>query len=70
MVIEAERTIGITLTLVAFVGGAIIFTIPDLIAERRGGGAGILLAIGLDSIPESLAIGASNCFVVVEEDLQ
>jgi ZIP family zinc transporter len=28
-------------------------------AERRGGGAGILLGIGLDTIPESLAVGAS-----------
>ena len=31
----------------------------DVIAEKKGGGAGILLGIGLDSIPESLAIGAS-----------
>jgi zinc transporter, ZIP family len=59
MVIEAEKTLGIIMTLSAFVGGSIIFTIADFIAERRGGGAGILLGIGLDSIPESLAIGAS-----------
>jgi zinc transporter, ZIP family len=59
MVIEAEKIIGITLTLLSFIGGSIIFTIADVIAERRGGGAGILLGIGLDSIPESLAIGAS-----------
>jgi ZIP family zinc transporter len=59
MVIEAERTIGIIATLFAFMGGAIIFAIADLIAENRGGGAGILLGIGLDSIPESLAIGAA-----------
>jgi ZIP family zinc transporter len=59
MVIEAERTIGITLTLIAFLAGAILFTIADMIAEKKGGGAGILLGIGLDIIPESLAIGAA-----------
>lgn len=59
MVVEAERIIGITLTLLSFIGGSIIFTVADVIAEHRGGGAGILLGIGLDSIPESLAIGAS-----------
>jgi zinc transporter, ZIP family len=59
MVIEAEKNIGITLTLVAFLAGAILFTIADMIAEKKGGGAGILLGIGLDIIPESLAIGAA-----------
>ncbi len=59
MVIEAEKVVGIIMTLGAFVAGAIIFTIADVMAERKGGGAGILLGIGLDSIPESLAIGAS-----------
>ena len=59
MVIEAEKTIGITLTLIAFLVGAILFTIADMIAEKKGGGAGILLGIGLDIIPESLAIGAA-----------
>jgi ZIP family zinc transporter len=59
MVIEAEKSIGITLTLIAFLAGAILFTIADMIAEKKGGGAGILLGIGLDIIPESLAIGAA-----------
>jgi zinc transporter, ZIP family len=59
MVIEAEKSIGITLTLIAFLAGAVIFTIADIIAEKKGGGAGILLGIGLDIIPESLAIGAA-----------
>ena len=59
MVIEAEKTLGTIMTLSAFVTGSIVFTIADVIAERKGGGAGILLGIGLDSIPESLAIGAS-----------
>ena len=59
MVIEAEKNIGIIATLLAFIGGAIVFTIADLIAEKKGGGAAILLGIGLDSIPESLAIGAA-----------
>ena len=59
MVIEAEKIIGITITLLSFVAGAIVFTVADIMAERRGGGAGILLGIGLDTIPESLAVGAS-----------
>jgi hypothetical protein len=46
------------MTVLFFIGGSIIFTLIDLIAERKGGRAGILLGIGLDSIPESLAIGA------------
>jgi hypothetical protein len=33
--------------LIAFVGGSVIFTIADVIAERMGGGAGILLGIVL-----------------------
>jgi ZIP family zinc transporter len=59
MVIEAEQTLGIMMTLGAFVAGSITFTVADVLAEHKGGGAGILLGIGLDSIPESLAIGAS-----------
>jgi zinc transporter, ZIP family len=59
MVIESEEIIGNFSTLVSFLGGAVIFTLADIVAERKGGGAGILLGIGLDSIPESLAIGAS-----------
>jgi zinc transporter, ZIP family len=59
MVIEAEKNIGIILTVIAFLAGAILFTIADVIAEKKGGGAGILLGIGLDIIPESLAIGAA-----------
>jgi zinc transporter, ZIP family len=59
MVIEAEKSIGITITLIAFLAGAVLFTIADMIAEKKGGGAGILLGIGLDIVPESLAIGAA-----------
>ena len=65
MVIEAERNIGITLTLIAFLAGQTLFTIADMIAERKGGGAGILLGIGLDIIPESLAIGAGQLPVLL-----
>ena len=54
MVIEAEKSIGIMATLFAFIGGAIVFTIADIIAEKKGGGGGILLGIALDSIAESL----------------
>lgn len=59
MVIEAERTLGIIMTLGAFLAGSIIFTVADVLAEKKGGGMGILLGIGLDTIPEALAIGAS-----------
>jgi zinc transporter, ZIP family len=59
MVIQAEKSIGIISTLLFFILGAIIFTIADVIAVKKGGGADILLGIGLDTIPESLAIGAS-----------
>jgi ZIP family zinc transporter len=59
MVIEAEKVIGIVAMLACFVGGAIAFAIADWIVEHRSGEAAILLGIGLDSIPESLAIGAS-----------
>ncbi|MGB7697252.1 MAG: ZIP family metal transporter [Nitrososphaeraceae archaeon] len=59
MVIQAEKSIGLIPTLVFFIFGSIIFTIADVIATRKGGGADILIGIGLDSIPESLAIGAS-----------
>lgn len=59
MIIEAETEVGITITLLSFMGGAIIFAIADFIAEKKGGGAGILLGIGLDTIPESLAMDAS-----------
>ena len=59
MVIEAEKTIGIIPTLLFFILGAIIFTIADIIAVKKGGGAEILIGMGLDTIPESLAIGAS-----------
>jgi ZIP family zinc transporter len=59
MVIQAEKSIGIVSTLLFFIFGAIIFTIADVIAVKKGGGADILIGIGLDTIPESLAIGAS-----------
>ena len=59
MVIQAEKTIGIVPTLLFFILGAIIFTIADIIAVKKGGGADILIGIGLDTIPESLSIGAS-----------
>src|SRR5919112_231462 len=39
MVIEAEKNVGIIVTLIAFLVGAIIFTIADIIAEKKGGGA-------------------------------
>lgn len=59
MVISAEKELGVNLMLAAFVGGSIAFAVADWMAERKRGEVGILLGIGLDSIPESLAIGAS-----------
>ena len=59
MVIQAKKSIGLIPTLLFFIFGSIIFTIADVIATRKGGGADILIGIGLDTIPESLAIGAS-----------
>jgi ZIP family zinc transporter len=59
MVIQAEKSIGLNQTLLFFISGSIIFTIADVIATHKGGGADILIGIGLDTIPESLAIGAS-----------
>lgn len=65
MVVEAEKSIGIAATLFAFLRGAIPFTLADIVAEKKGGGAGILLGMGLDSIPESLAIGAAIVLVLI-----
>ncbi|MEO9294245.1 MAG: ZIP family metal transporter [Nitrososphaera sp.] len=59
MVISAEKDLGITAMLAAFVAGAIAFAAADWTVQRKKGEAGILLGIGLDSIPESLAIGAT-----------
>lgn len=49
MVVEAKKIVGLTITVFAFVIGAVLFTVLDRIAEKKGGGAGILLGIGLDS---------------------
>lgn len=51
MVLEAEKDIGLVLTMIVFALGAVIFTVADYIAEKKGMGASILLGIGLDSIP-------------------
>jgi hypothetical protein len=43
-----------------FIVGTILFTAADIIVENDGGsGAGIPVRIGLDSIRDPLAIGAS-----------
>ena len=63
MVVEAEKGIGIAATLVAFLGGAIAFTLADIVAEKKGGGAGILLGAAIASGPYfalSLLIGIQN----------
>jgi zinc transporter, ZIP family len=59
MVVEAEKLVGLLLAIIAFISGAVLFSFLDWLAEKRGGGAGILLGMGMDSIPESLAIGAA-----------
>jgi ZIP family zinc transporter len=46
-VVEAEKNIGLSQTMIPFVGGAVVFIIADLIAdliaEKKGGGSDILL---------------------------
>jgi ZIP family zinc transporter len=59
MVLEAEKLVGLLFTIIAFISGAVLFSFLDWLAEKKGGGAGILLGMGMDSIPESLAIGAT-----------
>jgi hypothetical protein len=44
MVVEAEKTLGIIMSLSAFVGGSIIFTVADFIAERGVEGLEFYLA--------------------------
>jgi zinc transporter, ZIP family len=38
MVVEAEKDIGLVLTMISFVAGAVIFTIADYIAEKKAEG--------------------------------
>ncbi|WP_458718703.1 hypothetical protein [Candidatus Nitrosocosmicus sp. R] len=52
MVVEAEKIVSLTITVFAFVIGAILFTVLDRIAEKKGGGAGILL--GMETITDKL----------------
>ncbi|WP_148685327.1 ZIP family metal transporter [Candidatus Nitrosocosmicus hydrocola] len=59
MVVEADKLVGLLVTIIAFVSGAVLFSFLDWLAEKKGGGAGILFGMGMDSIPESLAIGAA-----------
>jgi ZIP family zinc transporter len=44
--------------MVAFGGGGVVFFLIDRAIERHGGGAAQLLAMLLDFVPESLALGA------------
>ena len=44
-VTQAEKDIEMFKTMVFFIGGAVGFTIADLISEKKGGGAGILLEL-------------------------
>jgi zinc transporter, ZIP family len=59
IVLEAKKDMGLVLTMIAFALETVI-SLLQIILLKKGGGAGILLGIGLDSIPESLAIGAST----------
>ena len=45
MVIQAEKSIGLIPTLLFFIFGSIIFTIADVVATRKGGGADILIGM-------------------------
>lgn len=44
--------------LVAFIAGAIVFACLDSYIEKKGGQAGNLMAMVMDFIPESIALGA------------
>lgn len=58
LVPEGQRYLSSWMTLAAFGAGGITFFLVDRMIERRGGGFAQLMAMLLDFIPESLALGA------------
>jgi ZIP family zinc transporter len=58
MVPEGSRNVDATTTLVAFGTGGAFFFLVDRIIERHGGAGAQLMAMLLDFVPESMAMGA------------
>lgn len=58
LVPEGQRHLSALSALIAFSAGGFAFFLIDRWVERRGGGAAQLMAMLLDFVPESLALGA------------
>lgn len=58
LVPEGSRHLSLTRTLAAFGAGGVFFFLVDRIIEQRGGSAAQLMAMLLDFVPESMAMGA------------
>lgn len=55
---EAAARLGDLLVVAAFVAGGVVFYALDLLLARFGRGAGMILAMMLDYVPEAIALGA------------
>lgn len=58
LVPKGMEALPVAATLAAFGGGGVAFFLIDRLIERQGGSAAQLLAMLLDFVPESLALGA------------
>lgn len=58
LVPEGSRALPPAAALAAFGAGGLAFFLLDRLIERRGGAVGMLLALMVDFLPESLALGA------------
>lgn len=59
LVPEGMASVPVALALLAFVGGGVTFFLVERGIERQGSAAGQALAMVLDYVPESLALGAA-----------
>jgi ZIP family zinc transporter len=59
LVPEGLAGIGLAPALACLLGGALLFLLADKAVQRRGGRAGQVMASALDSVPESLGLGAA-----------
>ncbi len=58
LVPEGIRYLSVPWVMVAFGAGGVFFFLVDRLIEKRGGAASMLLAMLLDFLPESMAMGA------------
>lgn len=58
LVPEGSRNLALNLTLAAFASGGITFFLLDRFIQQRGGSGAQLMAMLLDFVPESMAMGA------------